>query len=409
MGRLARNTEDGIVVSTRQVRCAIVPTAVAAILTLGLIMAAGCSRKPTAAPDATAHAEAPSTDSVEITDGQIGKIKVEQIPLHTFIDRRSAVGLIDFNADRTVQVFATYPGRILSPRAKAGDDVKAGAILFSVDSPDLAAAESTLIGAAATRELTRRALERAEGLYKLEGYAQKDYEQAVADEKTADGAYRAARDAVRIFGKSDAEIDRIIATRKVDAVMPVRSPITGRVVARNAAEGVLVQPGAAPAPYTVADISTMWLLASVTESDLPAVQPGQPVDVRVQALAGRTFHGKVTNVSAGVDPSTHHATVRAEVADPQHELRSQMLATFAITTGAPRAASGIPVTGVVREGDGTMTVWVTTDRRKFTHRTVTLGLEQDGYVEITSGVKSGELVATDGALFLSNALTEAAR
>ena len=101
--------------------------------------------------------------------------------------------------------------------------------------------------------------------------------------------------------------------------------------------------------------------------------------------------------------------VRSEIADPKHELRSGMFATFVIRTGEPVRSPAIPLDGVVREGDGTMTTWVTADRRRFTKRTVKIGLQRDGYVQILAGVQPGDLVATEGALFLSNALAIAAR
>jgi cobalt-zinc-cadmium efflux system membrane fusion protein len=101
--------------------------------------------------------------------------------------------------------------------------------------------------------------------------------------------------------------------------------------------------------------------------------------------------------------------VRSEIKDPKHELRSGMFATFVIRVGDPVRSVAVPLNGVVREGDGTMTVWVTPDRRRFTKRTVKIGLQHDGYHQILEGLQAGELVATEGALFLSNALTTASR
>jgi cobalt-zinc-cadmium efflux system membrane fusion protein len=101
--------------------------------------------------------------------------------------------------------------------------------------------------------------------------------------------------------------------------------------------------------------------------------------------------------------------VRSEISDPQHELRAGMFANFVIRIGPPVRSPSIPADGVVREGDGTMTVWVTADRRRFTRRTVTIGEQHDGYRQILEGVQVGELVATEGAIFLSNALATASR
>jgi cobalt-zinc-cadmium efflux system membrane fusion protein len=269
-------------------------------------------------------------------------------------------------------------------------------------------AESTLIAAAGVLRLTSSVLERARGLYAIQGIAQKDYEQAASDQQAAEGGYKAARDAVRIFGKSEPQMDRIVEQRRVDGQMPVPSPISGVVTARNAAPGTLVQPGATPAPYTVADLSTKWLLADVPEADLPALRLGQEVDVRVLAYPGRVFRGRITNISEALDPNTHRATVRSQVSDPGDELRAQMFATFILHLGAPAAALAVPAEAVVREGDGTMSVWVTADQHRFTRRSVRIGQQQGGFDQILEGLKSGERVAATGALFISNASVQGA-
>ena len=316
-----------------------------------------------------------------------------------------AVGSIDFNEDMETQVFTNYQGRIVSLFAKVGDDVQKGQKLFTIDSPDLVQAESTLISAAGVLRLTTRALDRAKDLYSVKGLAQKDYDQAVSDQQGAEGNYKAAVDAVRIFGKTSADIEKIVATKTIDSILVVSSPITGRVTVRNAAPGLFVQPGNTPAPFTVADISTMWMLGNVPEIDSSAIKVGQDVKVSVMAYPDHVFEGKITTVAATVDPTVHTLLVRSEVRDPAHELLPGMFANFVISTGAPVTATAVPVDAVVREGDGTMTVWVTTDRHTFTQRVVKIGLQHDGYDQILDGLKQGELVVTDGAVFLDNMLT----
>jgi cobalt-zinc-cadmium efflux system membrane fusion protein len=315
-----------------------------------------------------------------------------------------AVGSIDFNEDMAVQVFTPYQGRIIALFDTVGDDVKKGQTLFTIDSPDLLQAESTLIAAAGVLDLTTRNLARLRDLYTTRAVSQHDLEQGVSDQQTAEGNLRAARDAVRLFGKTDADIDRIVADRMADPTLVVPSPITGRITARNAAPGLFVQPGSAPAPYTVADINTMWMLANVAETDSPAFRVGQQVQVKLNAFPDRVFDGKITTIGATVDPNTRRVLVRSEINDPRHELRSGMFANFVIGIGAPVRSPAVPLAGVVREGDGTQTVWVTADRRRFTRRTVRIGEQRDGYRQILEGVQVGELVATDGAIFLSNML-----
>jgi cobalt-zinc-cadmium efflux system membrane fusion protein len=347
--------------------------------------------------------------SVTISETQLASVKVEPAGERLFPVEKDAVGSIDFNEEMSVQVFTNYQGRIIELFAKVGDEVTKGQRLFTIDSPDLIQAESTLISAAGVLNLTTRALNRARGLYESRAIAQKDLEQATAEQQTAEGALRAARDSVRLFGKSEAEIDRIIAERHLDPVLVIASPIAGRVTARNAAPGLFVQPGNPPAPYTVTDISTMWMIANVAETDIPALKVGQQVTVKIKAFPDRVFDGRISTISQMVDPNTHRALVRSEVADPGHELRSGMFATFVIRTGDPVRSVAVALNGVVREGDGTMTVWVTTDRRHFVRRTVKIGMQREGYHQVLEGLQAGELVATDGALFLSNALTTASR
>jgi cobalt-zinc-cadmium efflux system membrane fusion protein len=352
---------------------------------------------------------APAADSVELSDSQLASVKVGPVEEREFPVEKESVGSIDFNQDMTLPVFTPYAGRIIGLFAKIGDDVKKGQTLFTIDSPDLLNAESTLIAAAGVLELTTRNLARLRELYKTRAVSQKDLEQAVSDQQTAEGALRAARDSVRQFGKSDAEIDRIVAERIADPTLVIPSPITGRITDRNAAPGLYVQPGSAPAPYSVADVDTMWMLANVPETDSPAFRLGQAVRVKVIAHPDRVYDGKITTIGATVDPNTRRVLLRSDVEDPQHELRSGMFATFVIRTGNPVRSTAVPFDGVVREGDGTMTVWVTADRRRFSKRTVKIGLQRDGYRQILEGVQPGELVATEGALFLSNALITASR
>jgi membrane fusion protein, heavy metal efflux system len=349
------------------------------------------------------------SDGITLTDAQLKAVKIETVEERLFGITRETVGNIDFDQDQSVQVFTPYPGRITRLWAKAGDDVKKGEVLFEIDSPDLTTAEGTLIQSAAQLELTSKALRRAQALYAAKGAAEKDVEQAVSDYKSAEGNYNAARTAVRIFGKTEGEINQMIAAHRIDPLMPVPSPIDGRVTARNAAVGLYVQPGNTPAPYTVSDISTMWMLASVPEADIPLLRLGEDVEIHVAAYPGRVFNGKITNIGAALDPSTHRIQVRSHVKDPQHELRAQMFATFVIRTGKTMWSPAVSEAGVVREGDGTMTVWVTTDGHRFTQQTVKIGLLQDGYWQVTEGLKPGERVATDGALFLDNAVSTAAQ
>jgi cobalt-zinc-cadmium efflux system membrane fusion protein len=338
--------------------------------------------------------------TLELSDAQLGEINIDTVSERSFPIQTEAVGNIDFNEDMAAQVFPPYQGRIVKLFALLGDNVKRGQPLLTIESPDLIQAGSTLIAAAGVLDLTTHVLERAKQLAAVQGIAEKDLQQAISDQQTAEGALKAARDAVAVFGKSPTEIDRMVQTRTIDPYLVVPSPITGRVTARSAAPGDFVQPGNVPAPYTVADISRIWMNASVTESDMPLVRKGQPIHVSVMAFPGRVFDGDISMVGASVDPQLHRGLVRAEIEDPKHELLPGMFASFVIVTGAPVSGPAVPADGVVREGDGTMTVWLATDGHHFTKKTVKVGLQDAGYDQILEGVGSGAHIVTKGAVYL---------
>ena len=339
--------------------------------------------------------------ALELTPAQLSSIKVEPVGSYLFPVEKEAVGNIDYDEDLSVQVFPAYQGTIIATLVQLGAEVRIDEPLYTIKSPDLIQAESTLIGAAATFELTNRELARVRG---LAGIAEREREQAISDQQTAEGALKAARDAVRVFGKTDAEIDQMIASRRIDPALVVRSPIPGKITSKNAQPGWLVQPGNLPAPYAVSDVAIKWMLADVIESEIPLFHLGQPVQVRVTSYANRIFLGRVSKIYETVDPNTHRVTIRSEIADPGNELHPGMLANFVIRVHDPVEATALPANGVVRESDGTMTAWVTADRRHFVQRVIKTGLRKDGQVQILEGLRRGELAVTDGAVFLSNLL-----
>ncbi|HEX4649598.1 MAG TPA: efflux RND transporter periplasmic adaptor subunit [Steroidobacteraceae bacterium] len=295
------------------------------------------------APGATGRAEpvpAPraAAATIELSPAQLGAIGMAAAETRSFPLEKAAVGSISFEED-----------------------------------PAIVQAESTLVAAASTLDLTAKEVARLRNLGTENGIAQKELEQAVSAEETAQAALKAARDALRALGKSDAEIDRMVAARRVE-------------------NGPAGHPG------------RRWVLANVAESDSVLVHAGQPLSVRVMAYPGRTFRGVVSKVYAAVDPATHRLAVRAEIADPANELRAGMLADVSIRVREPIVSPAVPENAAVREADGTSSLWVTTDRRHFSQRTVRIGERSGGWVQILEGLEPGELVVADGAVFLSNML-----
>jgi len=356
--------------------------------------------------DASKNAEAgaPGELAVDLNEKQVASIKIGPVETASFVLERQAVGNIDFNQNLLTQVFTPYQGRIINAYPNVGDKVEKDQVLFTIDSPDLLNAESALIAAAGVLKLQNVTLVRAQKMKSFGGASQQAVDQSTSDQMTAEGALKSARDAVRIFGKTEEEIDKIVAERRADPRLIVKSPMTGYVTTRSAAPGLFVQPGVAPPPFTVADLSTMWMFANVPENETPFLRVGQKVKARIAAFPDREFDGVITVLGPSVDPNTRREFVRSEIADPEHLLRAGMFAHFTISVGNSVDSLAVPQTAVVREGDGSMTVWVTKDRRRFVRRTVKVGHTQDGIDEIVEGLQRDEQIVLEGAVFLSNKL-----
>jgi cobalt-zinc-cadmium efflux system membrane fusion protein len=307
----------------------------AALLTCGCQRNAALSRVEPAAAEADPPARAAKT--LELSDEQRAALKIEPVGTHDFVVESETNGTISFDED-----------------------------------PAVVQAESTLLGAAASLEMSRKELVRVQSLGESNGIAAKELEAAIAARQTAAAGVKAARDAVRALGKTGVEIDRMVATGHFSPGGP---------------EG-----------------SGTWVVAGVAESDSPGVRLGQSVRVKVSAYPDRSYSGRISRVYATIDPNTHRLAVRARVADPKHELRPGMLATIVIRAADPVKSVALSTTAVVREGDGSMITWVTTDRRHFTARPLTLGLQSDGRYQVLAGLKVCELAVTEGGIFLSNLL-----
>lgn len=338
---------------------------------------------------------------IELDEQQARSLKLVIVSEQDFNKEVRSFGGIDFDQNRTVTIYAHYPGRILEARPNVGDYVERDQFLFSMQSPDLLAAETTLIASASANVLQGKNLRRAQEMIKIGGISEMALDQAASGQQTAQGAIVAARNSLKTFGKSDEEIDSLIIERRADAALVVKSPISGIIVSRAAAPGLYVQPGVAPAPFVISDTSTLWLYVNVLEEDAPLIRVGQKVEAQVAALPDAIFYGKISVVGATLDPVTRRLAARCEIADPSHLLRAGMFANVAVKVGDVYRAPAIPTSAIYREGDGQFTVWTTKDDRRFTRKYVKIGESQDGFVQINSGLKMGDKVVSDGGLILT--------
>jgi cobalt-zinc-cadmium efflux system membrane fusion protein len=370
------------------------------------------------------HGSAPATQAgaalpagqFRLNENEVKALRVEAMVVRQFRAERVAEGRIAYNDDRSTPVFTPYNGRVVRAVARLGEDIKAGDTLFEVETTDLAGAANDLLaavdGANKARVTLDQALreERRQGsLFAARAASQRDVEQAraaargaEADMKSAEATRDAARDKLRVLGRPAEEIARIEQTRRVNAIVPVVAPIAGTVTQRRVGPGQWLSTGGTDPVFTLADLSTMWLVAAVREVDAPAMRLGQSVAVRVGALPDKVFAAVITTVGTGLDATTRRMTVRAEVQDPERLLKPEMFATFQIEVGETTRNVGVPLQAVIFRGSEA-SVWRAIDERTFELRRVTLGLRSGTTLQVLDGLAEGDRVVTGGALFIDRA------
>jgi cobalt-zinc-cadmium efflux system membrane fusion protein len=341
-------------------------------------------------------------NTLKISEEQAKQIKWGSVKTYDFQERKEAVGFIDFDRNKTAEIYSPYQGRINRVLVNASEDVKKGQVLYTVVSPDAAQASASLLSTAGVLRTSNETLKRAKELYEFKSISLKELELNVSDQQTAEANFIAAKKTMYLFGFTDAEIEEIVKGRKVDVELNVRSPINGRVITKNAAPGQLVQPGIAPAPFVISDINKLWMVANVPESEVPYYRIGQNVIVNVQAYKDRLFPGKIVYVADSIDPVTRRLTIYAAIDDKDHELKPKMLAGFTIELTKPETWPAVPLQALVRENNGLRSVWVTNNGTDFKRRLVRIGILQADLVQILDGLEPGETIALNKALFLSN-------
>jgi cobalt-zinc-cadmium efflux system membrane fusion protein len=358
--------------------------------------------------EAATGAEGPSSPpgTFRATPQQLKTLTIEPVGLHSFVSEELTEGKIAVNADRSTPVYSPYSGRVTRVIAGLGDAVNSGSPLATVAASEFVQAQSDLATAAAQVRLARINESRRHALYDAKGGSLQDWQQAQADLATADAALQSVRNRLRILDKSDAEIDALQKAPAIDAIVTLAAPIGGVVVDRQVGPGQFVQSGAGTPIFTIADPSSVWLLANVRESDAGLIRRGQEIEVRVLAYPARTFKARLTHVAALVDPVTHRIAVRAEIDNRDGALKPEMFANFRILTSGATESPAVPEEAMIYEGE-TAHVWVVQGDGLISYRAIRTGRTNGGLVEVLDGLKAGEKIITRGGVFIDQVATPA--
>jgi cobalt-zinc-cadmium efflux system membrane fusion protein len=364
---------------------------------------------------AAAEGMTKGAEYVRVVTDQMHQLQVVKVEPNAFRVQISAIGQIAFNEDASTIVLTPFSGRVTRLIAKIGDQVKRGDPLLEIDSPeqvppqnDYIAAETARNKARSQLDLARISEKRVRDLYDGKAAPFKDLEQAEAklaaaenDVRSADTAFEAAHIRLRILGRTDVEILKLEQHGTLSRTTQVTAPINGTIVSRKVGPGQYVRADSSEALFTIADLSTMWLKAQVFDQDIAFVHIGQEIEVRVSAAPNRIFKARISAISSASDLTTRRVVVRSEIGNPDGALKSEMFASFKITTEEVSTTPAVPVEAVIREGD-VATVWVETEPMLFKRRVVDIGIQQDGLVQVRSGLNFGELIVARGALFVDN-------
>ncbi|MDO9713922.1 efflux RND transporter periplasmic adaptor subunit [Paracraurococcus lichenis] len=323
-------------------------------------------------------------------------------------------GRIAFDEESLVPVLSPFGGaRVLRAVAAAGDTVRRGDTLFEVESADLLQAESEALRCAdteakarATLDLADATLARQRALLRARAASQRDLELAAkavahagAELRTAEAALQAARARLAVLGLTTEQIATLERTRRPDAVAAVLAPADGTVVQRHLGVGQWLGAEAKVPAYTIADLSTVWLIGLAREADLALLQPGQAVQAIVDALPDRLFEARIARLASAIDAVTRRLEVCAELRSVDGALKPGMRASLRIALGDPRRAVIIPVAALLENGPEPA-VWLVSGDDHIALRRVMPGIRLGDDVEILEGLRPGERIVTDGALFL---------
>jgi cobalt-zinc-cadmium efflux system membrane fusion protein len=365
---------------------------------VALLVLAGC----TAHADPAAEAP-PAANIVPGADPSLFTVDhPEQFPLAAAIERPTkselvVTGTVVPDVARNVPVVSLASGRVVAIHARLGDTVKKGDLLLTIRSDDVAGGFDAYRKAVADELLARKQLNRAVDLYAHGAIAEQDLEVAQDTEEDAKVTLATATEHLRLLGNDP---DKPMGM--VDIIAPTSGVITDQEVT-NAAT---VQAYSSPSPFTISDLSSIWIVCDVYENDLPNVRLGDSADITLNAYPGRPFKGKVSNIGAVLDPSIRTAKVRIEVENPGI-IRLGMFAKATFRGQTSEMHTIVPASAVLRMHDRDF-VFVPAPDKKFRRVEVVGGdvlNDNTNLQEIKSGLKPGQQVVTN-ALVLDHVLAQ---
>jgi cobalt-zinc-cadmium efflux system membrane fusion protein len=356
------------------------------------VLVAACSGSGPAPAQSAEH----SRDFIRLDPGspRLDFVKVEVVKESDAAPLVQLTGRVTFDEDHTQRVASPIDGRAVNLLVKQGDKVRSGQPLIELSSPSVGQVQADAQKAQSDLLVAQKAIDRAHTLKADGAISDKEVAQAEADFRKARADVARTSAQLRSLGISASEPATNVA---------LHAQVGGTVVSRDVLVGQEVRADQAQPLVTITNLDTVWVLADVYEQDLGLVQEGAEVVVRVPAYPGVDFKGKVGHIGDVVDPTTRTVKLRCVVPNPGVKLKPEMFAKVELRDTSGRKVIQIPAKAVLIDGDKNR-VLVASEGNAFRPRQVEVGPELDGAVRVLSGLKPGEKIVTDGALFLKHEL-----
>jgi cobalt-zinc-cadmium efflux system membrane fusion protein len=371
-----------------------IPRALVVAVTLAACAAliTGCSKSEN--PQSTTK-----SGNVTLTAAQLQHIRLYTVAQSTFHKTVETTGSVDFDHDQSTSVLAPFSGPVSRLLVSAGQKVKKGQPMATVASPDFAAAIGAYRKAVTSARTARRLADMDKDLLAHDGISRREEEQAQTDAIGAEADRDAALQALVSLNIDAGTIKDIQAGRPVSRIEGViRSPIDGTVAEKLITPGQLLQAGSTPC-FTVADLSRVWVMAQIFDTDLGSVGVGDRAQV-ITGIGEHNFAGTVDNVATIVDPDTRSVAVRVVVKNPGHFLKKQMYVRVRIEDNRQSAGLLVPDSAVLRDDENMPFVYVVQRDGSFARRSVTMGQRVADRYLIPTGLRPGDRIVVDGAIFV---------
>lgn len=329
-----------------------------------------------------------------VPQDQMSHVQIVTAQEQTFPVVLRLPGSVAYNAFETTPVITQVSGPVMRVLVYPGQFVRAGEPMLYVSSPDYAELRSSYLKAHDTYKLAQTNLQRDQDLYAHHAVAQMDLQAAESTRNQALAGLQASRQALQVLGIQ--EFKRL-EDAPTNPEIPVLAPIGGEVVDRVVQPGQVVQAGATQV-FTISNMSTVWVWVSVYQSDLPHIHLGDPVTVETDAYS-RVFHGRISYIAPALDPNTRTLKVRIVTDNPGEMLKKDMYVTAIVQAGKTRSLT-VPDAAILRNSVNEPFVYALVGKNQFAQRLVTIGRSENGQTQIFSGIKDGEKVVGNGALFV---------